>query len=337
MSADPLPEASPSAPSGTPGDKPAPAPAAAPVRVSGMRVGVGLLLGVVAVLVILLDGILGQKVAFRSAAPGTGLLIALLSAAALRELYALLAAAGIPSHAGWGALASFSILALRALLPAAGIRPGDAEAFAWTALALAAVLPVAGIVGFRPEADAERPSGPGPASAEALRPVAGTALGLLLVHLPMALLLELRLVPAVPSMASSIPAGLALATMAVLACKAGDSAAYFVGRTVGRRPLCWVSPKKTWEGAIAGAAAGTVAAGLLGGACGLPLPVGLGFGLAANLAGQGGDLLESWLKRCCGAKDSGDTFGEMGGALDLVDALLLAGPAAYLFHRVVIG
>ena len=38
----------------------------------------------------------------------------------------------------------------------------------------------------------------------------------------------------------------------------------------------------------------------------------------------------------CGAKDSGRTFGEMGGALDLVDALLLAGPAAYLFHRVVL-
>ena len=69
---------------------------------------------------------------------------------------------------------------------------------------------------------------------------------------------------------------------------------------------------------------------------GLPLPIGLSFGLTANLAGQGGDLLESWVKRCAGAKDSGNTFGEMGGALDLVDALLLAGPAAYLFHRIVI-
>lgn len=42
------------------------------------------------------------------------------------------------------------------------------------------------------------------------------------------------------------------------------------------------------------------------------------------------------MKRRCGAKDSGATFGEMGGALDLVDALLLAGPAAFLFHRVVL-
>jgi phosphatidate cytidylyltransferase len=294
------------------------------------------LLAVVVVLVILLDGMIGRRPAFRSSAPGTGLLLALLSAAALRELYALLAAAGIPSFPAWGALSSFAILALRALLPAAGVRPGDAEAFGYAALGLAAMAPVAGVIGFRPPGDAERPSGPGPASPDALRPVAGTALGLLLVHLPMALLLELRLVPAAPGMTTAFPAGLALAAMAVLACKAGDSAGYFVGKTVGRTPLCWVSPKKTWEGAIAGAAAGTAAAGLLGGACGLPLPIGLSFGLTANLAGQGGDLLESWVKRCAGAKDSGDTFGEMGGALDLVDALLLAGPAAYLFHRIVI-
>ena len=324
---------------GSPGAPEPPPDAAprAPARVSGPRVGVGLLLSVVAVLVILLDGLLGQRPAFRSAAPGTGLLIALLSAAALRELYALLAGAGIPSFPGFGALASFAILSARSVLPALGVRPGDAEAFGFAALAVAAVLPAAGLVGFRRAGEGERPSEPGPSSADALRPLAGTALGLLLVHLPLALLLELRLVPTAPSMATTFPAGLALATMAVVACKAGDSAAYFVGRTVGRRPLCWVSPRKTWEGAIAGAAAGTVAAGLLGGACGLPLSVGLAFGLTANLAGQGGDLLESWLKRCCAAKDSGDTFGEMGGALDLVDSLLLAGPAAYLFHRVVIG
>jgi len=310
----------------SPGSADPPAAGSRP-PVSGVRVGVGLLLGIVAILVILLDGLLGQRPALRSSAPGTGLLLALLSAAALRELCALLGSAGIPSFPGFAAAASFAILALRSLLPAAGVRPGDAEAFGFAALGLAAVLPAAAAIGFR------RPAGeePGP---DALRPLAGTALALLVVHLPMALLLELRLAPAAPGISSAHPAGLVLATMLVVGCKAGDSAAYFVGRTIGRRPLCWVSPKKTWEGAVAGLAAGTAAAALLGALFGLALPLGLAFGLTVNLAGQGGDLLESWVKRCCGAKDSGATFGEMGGALDLVDALLLAGPAGYLFHRV---
>jgi phosphatidate cytidylyltransferase len=211
------------------------------------------------------------------------------------------------------------------------VRPSDAAALAEIGLLGAILLPVAAAVAVRPKGGAEAA-----ADAPALRPLAGTALALLVVHLPMALLLELRLTPGVAGMHTQVPAGLVLAAMVVLACKAGDSAAYFVGRTVGKRPLCWVSPKKTWEGAGAGAAAGTAAAALLGLLFGLPFRMGLAFGLVVNLAGQGGDLLESWIKRCCDAKDSGRTFGEMGGALDLVDALLLAGPAGYLFHQVVL-
>jgi phosphatidate cytidylyltransferase len=285
----------------------------------------------VAVLVIFLDALLGTREAFRAAAPGTGLLLAFLAAAAARELYALLDAAGVPSHAVYGSGATFTLLALRALLPMAGVRSSDAAALTAVGLVLAVLLPAAQAIAVRPDAE-KRPR----PSAAAIRPMAGTAFGLLVVHVPMALLLEVRLVPSVGGMGSSPPPGLVLAAMAVVACKVGDSAAYFAGRTIGKRPLCWVSPKKTWEGAIAGALAGTVAAALTGLAGGLSIPLGLAFGLVVNLAGQGGDLLESWLKRCCGAKDSGSTFGEMGGALDLVDALLLAGPAAYLFHAVVL-
>lgn len=303
-----------------------------PSTVSRVRVGVGLLLAVVAVLVILLDGILGARESFRAAAPGTGLLLALLSAAAVKEFGDILRGAGVESIPGYGALASFAILAARALLPAFGMRPGDAASFAVVAMLLAILAPAVVAIAVRPK-DGE---GTGLANAAAVRPLAGTALALLVVHLPLSLLLEVRLVPVVPGMSSSVPAGLILVTMAALGCKLGDSAAYFAGRTIGKRPLCWVSPKKTWEGAVAGALAGTVAAALLGWCFGLPLRHGLSFGLLVNLAGQGGDLLESWLKRCCGVKDSGQTFGEMGGALDLVDALLLAGPAAYLFHRVVL-
>jgi phosphatidate cytidylyltransferase len=333
LTGDPAPASPPPADGPPPG---AAAPAAVPAAVSTARVGVGLLLGVVVVLVLLLDALLGSRSTstFRTAAPGTGLLLALLSGAALREFYALLARAGIPSHAAYGAVASCAILAGRALLPALGMRPGDAAAAAEVAMLLAILAPAASAVGFRAKGAPEE--GAAAVTPEALRACAGTALGFLAVHLPLSLLLELRLVPAVSGMSTKVPAGLVLATMAALACKIGDSAAYFAGRTIGKRPLCWVSPKKTWEGAVAGALAGTGAAALLGAVFGLPLAHGLAFGLTVNLAGQGGDLLESWWKRCCGAKDSGTTFGEMGGALDLVDALLLAGPAGYLFHRVVL-
>lgn len=310
-------------------DSPAPAP---PAAVSHVRVGVGLLLGVVAVLVILLDGLLGTREAFRAAAPGTGLLIALLSAAAMKECGDVLRGAAVESIPGYGALASFTILAARALLPILGMRSSDAAAFSGAAVLLAILAPAAVAIAIRPKEG----EGSGLAAAAAVRPLAGTALALLVVHVPMALLLELRLAGPVPGMSVSVPSGLVLATMAAVGCKAGDSAAYFAGRTIGKRPLCWVSPKKTWEGAVAGALVGTAAAAALGLLFALPLRHGLAFGLVVNLAGQGGDLLESWLKRCCGVKDSGSTFGEMGGALDLVDALLLAGPAAYLFHRVVL-
>jgi len=299
-------------------------------KVTSVRVGVGLLLGIITVLVLVVDVLLAGKPAFRVAAPGCGLLLAALSAAALLEFYALLERAGIPSHARYGALASAFLLALRAILPAAGVRAGDAAALALVGGLLAVLGPAWSAIGFRPR-DGENQDGPG-----TLRPLAGTALGLLLVHFPIALLLELRLVPDLPGVHSPGPAGLLLATMVVLACKAGDSAAYFVGRTVGRTPLCRVSPKKTWEGAVGGTLAGTAAGAALGGAFGLPLTHGITLALLANLAGQGGDLLESWVKRACGAKDSGSTFGEMGGALDLVDALLLAGPAGFLFHQVVL-
>lgn len=312
---------------------PPPGNGASAAPVSKARVGVGLLLGVIVVLVVLLDVLLGEKEALRGAAPGTGLLIALLAAAAVKEACDLLVRGGIPALPGWAAGASFSLLALRSLLPAAGVRPGDASALALVGLLLAVALPVAGRIAFRRTGEAGDAAD---GDAADLRPLAGTALALLLVHLPLALLLELRLAGPVEGMDHRVPAGLGLALMAVLACKVGDSAAYFAGRTIGQRPLCWVSPRKTWEGAVAGALAGTAAAGLAGAFLGLDLRHGLAFGLVVNLAGQGGDLLESWVKRRCGAKDSGATFGEMGGALDLVDALLLAGPAAFLFHRVVL-
>ena len=54
------------------------------------------------------------------------------------------------------------------------------------------------------------------------------------------------------------------------------------------------------------------------------------YGLLVGLAGMLGDLSESLVKRECGAKDSGQSLGGMGGFLDFVDSLLLAAPVAWM-------
>ena len=112
----------------------------------------------------------------------------------------------------------------------------------------------------------------------------------------------------------------------------GDTAAYYVGRKFGRRKLApHVSPGKTWEGAIASAVSGVVL-----GAIYLPLTIpgtspvlAALFGLAANAAGQVGDLAESAIKRGGGVKDSGALLPGHGGILDRVDSTMFALPVVY--------
>lgn len=124
-----------------------------------------------------------------------------------------------------------------------------------------------------------------------------------------------------------------LVALIVLA-KVGDVAGYYVGSAIGkRRPFPKISPGKTVAGCWGSFVVGTLAGGALVLAGALPsgpwgLAGGLAAGAAVNLAAQAGDLLESWMKRGAGVKDSGTWFGPSGGVLDLVDSLLLAVPAA---------
>jgi phosphatidate cytidylyltransferase len=114
---------------------------------------------------------------------------------------------------------------------------------------------------------------------------------------------------------------------------AADTAAFFVGRTIGRRRMApAISPAKTWEGFVAGvlAAMGTAFLVLYQDRDDfLTIPEMLLLGGAVALAGVFGDLFESAIKRDLGVKDSGRLLGGHGGMLDRVDALLWAGPAAY--------
>lgn len=117
----------------------------------------------------------------------------------------------------------------------------------------------------------------------------------------------------------------------LLAVFAGDSAAYLVGRLVGRHKLSPVlSPGKTWEGFVAGTLASVAVAfvalyetGFMEGWRSVAL------GATVALAGAAGDLFESALKRDLQVKDSGRLLPGHGGMLDRIDALLFAAPAAF--------
>jgi phosphatidate cytidylyltransferase len=112
-----------------------------------------------------------------------------------------------------------------------------------------------------------------------------------------------------------------LVLVVILPTWAGDVAAYLVGSAIGTRKLVpRLSPGKTWEGTIAGfIAAGAIAAAI---ASIDYLPNGVAFAILVGPVALAGDLLESWVKRRAGVKDSGTLFPGHGGMLDRIDSLL---------------
>ena len=122
--------------------------------------------------------------------------------------------------------------------------------------------------------------------------------------------------------------------------KVGDIIAYVVGSRWGRhRPFAQVSPKKTWEGYVAGIVASLIAGVVVGQILfsNMGWLLALIFAVPVCIFGHLGDLIESVIKRDLGAKDSGIRFPGLGGVLDVVDSLLLAGPVAfYLLEQMVI-
>lgn len=131
--------------------------------------------------------------------------------------------------------------------------------------------------------------------------------------------------------------GCAWIAVAVLCTWLNDTGAYLVGRSFGRRPLTRLSPKKTVEGS----AGGLIGAALAGGICWVAFGldgsavVGALVGLLIGVAGQFGDLAESFIKRQTGVKDSGAFIPGHGGVFDRVDALLVAFPTAWVLSAVV--
>jgi len=140
----------------------------------------------------------------------------------------------------------------------------------------------------------------------------------------------------------------------------GDTAAMYVGKSMGRHKLApRISPGKTIEGSVASLlfsvgvcclfahyvpeiASALGKANLLADSAKesllydapaygrAPLWVAALIAAIINVAAQLGDLLESALKRGAGVKDSGTMLPGHGGMLDRIDALLLALPVAFV-------
>nr|WP_303832802.1 phosphatidate cytidylyltransferase [Snodgrassella alvi] len=106
-----------------------------------------------------------------------------------------------------------------------------------------------------------------------------------------------------------------------------DIAAYFVGRAVGKHKLApIISPNKSWEGAIGAVICVAIYTTVLQQQGWLPviLPRWQTLCLAFILTAVSicGDLLESWLKRAGGVKDSSQLLPGHGGVFDRVDSLI---------------
>jgi phosphatidate cytidylyltransferase len=111
-----------------------------------------------------------------------------------------------------------------------------------------------------------------------------------------------------------------------------DVLGYFVGRAFGGAKLLpAISPNKTWSGAIAGAVGATVMGFAIAGFVGSINPVTIAIiALLLSVAAQLGDLLESWVKRRFGAKDTSQLIPGHGGVMDRLDGFWAAAFAGCL-------
>ncbi|MCD4734444.1 MAG: phosphatidate cytidylyltransferase [Bacteroidales bacterium] len=117
-----------------------------------------------------------------------------------------------------------------------------------------------------------------------------------------------------------------------------DTFAYITGSLLGKHKLAPnISPAKTVEGFIGGILL-TVALAIVISLYwfDLTLTGWIGYALIVVFFGTFGDLLESWLKRKFGIKDSGTIMPGHGGILDRLDSILLASPFAILYLLIIL-
>lgn len=142
------------------------------------------------------------------------------------------------------------------------------------------------------------------------------------------MLLDILLVPTAPH-------GIELTLFLLFTSKCNDIGGYLVGKLVGGPKLApKVSPGKTVSGSIGGV---VLSLGFTFAAGGSVVPEWSAWQLAVfavvvSAVTQLADLGESLFKRHCGAKDSSRVVPTFGGALDMIDSLVLAAPAGWALY-----
>jgi phosphatidate cytidylyltransferase len=253
------------------------------------------------------------------------LFIALISILALFEYFALGEAIGHRAYRFWTATCALILVFTqwRTSFSSAYSLPGGLTAYRraeWfaggtTSVELAFFLFVLGIAGIT--LFTKRPL------VETLPAVGISASGLILVAFPLSFAIRIH---------ASGTQGPPLLLFAMVIIWVGDTAAYFVGRSIGKYKLApHLSPKKTWEGTVASFLGSLIVAIVFARYMTVPLRHLLAMAAVGNVAGQVGDLLESAYKRSAGIKDSGNILPGHGGVLDRIDALILAIPVVWYY------
>jgi phosphatidate cytidylyltransferase len=132
-------------------------------------------------------------------------------------------------------------------------------------------------------------------------------------------------------------AGIYFAAYLIAVTKVTDIGAYLIGSKFGIHKMSpRISPKKSWEGLVAGLLSGLGVSLLMV----WLMPESLGslqyfhaimLGILIPLIGVIGDLAESIVKRDADIKDSGGVIPGIGGSLDLIDSLLYTAPLFYFY------
>ena len=131
------------------------------------------------------------------------------------------------------------------------------------------------------------------------------------------------------------PDGLDLVIWLVLVVIATDTFAYFVGNAFkGPKLAPTISPGKTWSGFFGGVLGAMLVGGLASSMLSQSIIHVLIVASLLAVVAQGGDLLESAVKRRAGVKDSGKLIPGHGGIFDRLDGYLAATPVFYCLHLV---
>ena len=243
------------------------------------------------------------------------LVIMALCAILMWEFFALLDAAGMPSHRTLGLLGGLTLIGGTGyrLITTHGLDHSMEPLIIFGYLLAIAVA-------LLPRANDK----------EAIKVLAGSVLAFLYIAFLLNFITKLLL-------GWPLQDGRLLIIYMIAVVKFTDIGAYFIGCAVGRHKFMpSISPAKTWEGCIGGMLVAVLVSltfwlickGDLG-VISLSALEALVMGVILAATGICGDLIESFFKRAAGVKDSGASIKGMGGALDVVDSLLLAAPVMY--------